>query len=429
MPGRPFALSDRRHIALTWGAPIEEPLAPLCTRFLDETTRYWRRWVKQCNVPPDYQKQVIRSGLCLKLHCFEDTGAIIAAATTSLPEAPESGRTWDYRHCWLRDSYYVLDALRLLGQFDEREAFLHYLLDVAAASPKLDLSPVHRIDGSGDLEELIVEGWTGYENHGPVRHGNAAARHKQHDVFGEMALALAPLFLDDRFYGDQTKSTLDLLLRLADKAIAVAGTPDAGIWEIRAPWRPQTFSSLMCWAAADRAARVVRRVRPGEAGHLEQAAESLRNQILENSWNASRSTFVADYGGQDVDAALLQMVPLRFLPRDDKRLHSTVDAVAKDLLRDGWLLRYATDDGLGHPHTAFVICSFWLAEALALLGRTSEAREALDRALKASSPLGLLAEDYDPGEKRLWGNFPQAYSHVGLIHAAFRVSERWSDVL
>ena len=427
--GRPFALTSRRHMALTWGSPVEEPLPALCARFLDETTRYWRRWVKQCNVPPDYQQQVIRSGLCLKLHCFEDTGAVVAATTTSLPEAPQSGRTWDYRHCWLRDSFYVLDALRLLGHFEEREAFLHYLLDIAAASPQLDLSPVHRIDGSSDLEELVVEGWSGYEGHGPVRHGNAAARYKQHDVFGEMALALAPLFLDDRFTTDQNPATLDLLLRLADKAVEVAGTPDAGIWEIRAPWRPQTFSSLMCWAAADRAAHVARRARPGHAAHLEQAAETLRRQILENSWNTSRSSFVADYGGQDVDAALLQMVPLRFLPRDDLRLHATVDAVAKDLTRDGWLLRYATDDGLGRPHTAFVLCSFWLAEALALLGRGDEGRVVLDRALKAASPLGLLAEDFDPAVGRLWGNFPQAYSHVGLIHAAFRVSERWSDVL
>ncbi len=426
---RPFALTGRRHIALTWGAPVEEPLPALCTRFLEDTVRYWRRWVKHCNVPPEFQQEVIRSALCLKLHCYEDTGAIVAATTTSLPEAPASGRTWDYRHCWLRDSYYVLDALRLLGQFEEREAFLHFLLDVTAGSPGLDLSPVYRIDGSSDLAEIIVEDWTGYEGSGPVRHGNAAALHKQHDVFGEMALALSPLFLDDRHATDQTPEVLDLMLRLADKAVAVAGTPDAGIWELRAPWRTQTFSTLMCWAAADRAGRVARRLRPGDAARLEQAADVLRHQILEQAWSAERQCFVADYGGRDVDAALLQMVPLRFLPRDDVRLHATVDAVVADLSHGGWLRRYVTDDGLGHPRTAFVICSFWLAEALALLGRAAEAREVLQRALGARSPLGLLAEDVDPATGRAWGNFPQAYSHVGLIHAAFRVSDRWSDVL
>jgi len=426
--GRPFALTGRRHLVLTWGAPVEEPLAPLAARLLDETVRYWRRWVKHCNVPPEWQHEVIRSALCLKLHCFEDTGAIVAATTTSLPEAPGSGRTWDYRHCWLRDSFYVLDALRLLGQFEEREAFLHWLVDVASAAPGLELSPVYRIDGTRDLEELVVEGWTGYAGHGPVRHGNAAALHLQHDVYGEAALALAPLFLDERFATDQTGPVLDLLLRLAGRAVEVAGTPDTGIWEIRAAARPQTFSSLMCWAAADRAARVARRFRPAQAAQLQHAADGLHRQVLERSWSEARRSFVADYGGEHLDAALLQMVPLRFLPRDDARLHATVDAVRRDLTRDGWLLRYAVDDGLGRPQTAFVICSFWLAEALALLGRGDEAREVLERTLAAQSPLGLLAEDFDPASGRLWGNFPQAYSHVGLIHAAFRASGRWADV-
>lgn len=429
LDGRPFALTGRRHLALAWGAPIEEPLPALCARFLDETVRYWRRWVKRCNVPPEWQREVIRSALCLKLHCFEDTGAIVAATTTSLPEAPGSGRTWDYRHCWLRDSFYVLDALRLLGHFEEREAFLHYLVDVASAAPDLRLSPVYRIDGAGDLAERLAEGWAGYEGHGPVRHGNAAALHEQHDVYGEAALALAPLFLDERFAADQTAPVLDLLLRLAGRAADVAGTPDTGIWEIRAAPRPQTFSTLMCWAAADRAARVARRVRSPHVDRLQRSAADLHRQLLENSWNAARNSFVADYGGQDVDAALLQMVPLRFLPRDDARLHATVDAVRKDLTREGWLLRYAVDDGLGHPQTAFLVCSFWLAEALALLGRSDEARPVLARALAAQSPLGLLAEDVDPATGRLWGNFPQAYSHVGLIHAAFRVAPGWAEVV
>jgi GH15 family glucan-1,4-alpha-glucosidase len=193
--------------------------------------------------------------------------------------------------------------------------------------------------------------------------------------------------------------------------------------------RPQTFSTLMCWAAADRAARVAERWKPGAASRLGQAATHLRERILKESWSAERKAFVADLGGKEMDAAVLQMVPLRFLPRDDKRLHATVDAIVKELSRGGWLLRYTTDDGLGHPHTAFVICTFWLAEALALLDRADEGRAALNLALGASSPIGLLAEDFDPQTKRLWGNFPQAYSHVGLIHAAFRVSEKWSDVL
>lgn len=428
LDGRPFALTGRRHLVLTWGAPVEEPLAPLAARFLESTVAYWRRWVKHCNVPPEWQREVIRSALCLKLHCHEDTGAIVAATTTSLPEAPGTGRTWDYRHCWLRDAYYVLDALRLLGQFEEREAYLHWLLDVASGAPGLELAPVYRLDGTREMEERLVEGWAGYAGHGPVRTGNAAALHLQHDVYGEAALALAPIFLDERFAEDQTEPVLDLLLRLARRAAEVAGTPDTGIWEIRAAARPQTFSTLMCWAAADRAARVARRFRPGEAERLEAAARVLHAQVLSQAWSPELDSFVADHGGRHLDAALLQMVPLRFLPRDDRRLHATVDAVRRGLSRDGWLLRYAVDDGLGQPQTAFVLCSFWLAEALALLGRGDEAHEVMSRTLGAASPLGLLAEDFDPVTHRAWGNFPQAYSHVGLIHAAFRASGRWADV-
>ena len=429
LDGRGFALTGKRHVVLTWGHPVEEPLPALCRHLLEETTSYWQLWVKRCSIPPLYQAAVIRSALALKLHCFEDTGAIVAASTTSIPEAPGSGRTWDYRHCWLRDSYYVLDALRRLGQFEEREAFLHFLLDIAASTPDLDLAPVYRLDGTRRLTEVIVPDWSGYEGSGPVRHGNQASEHRQHDVFGEMALSLAPAFMDDRFQDDQTPEVLKLLARLARKALSVAGTPDAGIWEYRADWRPQTFSSLMCWAAADRMATIAARHAPGDAREFTEAAARLHAQIVEQAWLPSRGTFVESYGGVGLDAALLQMAPLRFLPGDDSRLVGTVDALRTALTHDGWMRRYDFDDGFGKPTVAFIICTFWMVEALAITGREAEARELMDRVLQARSPLGLLGEDFDPATRRLWGNFPQAYSHVGLIHAAFRASPRWADVL
>jgi hypothetical protein len=248
LSGKPFALTERQHLVLTWGAAVEEPLQALCSRFLDGTLRYWRRWIKECSVPPLFQREVIRSALALKLHCFEDTGAIVAAMTTSIPEAPGSGRTWDYRYCWLRDAYYALSAFRLLGCFEEREQFIRYLINVASSSPDLDLAPLYRVDAETDLEERVLAHWPGFGGDGPVRVGNAAATQRQHDVFGEMALALVPVFLDDRFSAERSPATLALLQRLAHKAIAVAGTPDAGIWEIRASPRTQTFSSVMCWA-------------------------------------------------------------------------------------------------------------------------------------------------------------------------------------
>jgi len=423
----PFGLSERKHFVLAWGSPVEEALEPLCEHFLHETVRYWRQWVKHCDIPPVYQEEVIRSALALKLHCFEDTGAIVAALTTSIPEAPGSGRTWDYRYCWLRDAYYALGAFRLLGHFEEREQFLHFLLNVASSAPDLDLAPLYRIDGKSDLVEHVLDQWPGYSGEKPVRIGNGAAEHKQHDVFGEMVLALTPLFLDARFREQVTQPVLDLVTSLARKAVSVAGQPDAGIWEYRSEWRPQTFSSLMCWAAADRMARIAKQHRAADAEEFAAAARSIREDILSRAVDPARGCLVADYGGTEVDAALLQAVTLRLLPPDDQRLHATVNAVQQDLAHGGWLRRYRTNDGFGVPAVAFMLCTFWQVEALARLGRGDEAKALMERAREVKSPLGLLSEDVDPTTQVMWGNFPQAYSHVGLIHAAFAASPRWSE--
>jgi GH15 family glucan-1,4-alpha-glucosidase len=433
LDGRPFALTDRRHLALTWGHPIEEPLAALCERFLTETVRYWQVWVRHCNIPPLYQDEVIRSALVLKLHCFEDTGAIVAATTTSIPEALGSGRNWDYRYCWLRDSYYILDAFRLLGHFEERDHFIHYLINVCAQHPSLDLQPLYGIDARSDLTEHILPGWPGYDGLGNVRIGNGAALHQQNDIFGEMVLALAPMFFDHRFRGERTPAILSLVERLAEKAIAVAGTPDAGIWEVRSAWRPQTFSTLMCWAGAERMSRIAAVHAPGKAAHFASAAGRIREQILAEAIAPSGKHLVATHGGddRDLDAALLQMAPLRFLGGDDPRLGATIDAIVAELEHGGWLYRYRRDDGLGTPEVAFVLCTFWLVEALAVAGRAAEANAVLSHARSALSPLGLIAEDFDTRARdgRMWGNFPQAYSHVGLIHAAFAASPPWSAIL
>jgi GH15 family glucan-1,4-alpha-glucosidase len=412
---------------LAWGAPVEEPLEPLCERFLRETIQYWQTWVKQSDIPLEYQEPVIRAALALKLHCYEDTGAIVAALTTSIPEAPGSGRTWDYRYCWLRDAYYTLDAFRLLGHFEEREQFLQFLLNVAAAAPDLDLAPLYRIDGRRDLDERIIASWPGFGGDGPVREGNAAAAHRQNDVFGEMVLAVTPMFLDARFSDQATPQVLDLVTRLARRAIAVAGQPDAGIWEYRTEWRPQTFSSVMCWAAADRMRLIAARHRPSDVAEFDEAAHRIRADLLARAVSPDRRCLVASYGSDEVDAALLQVVTLRLLRADDPRLVATVNAVIEDLDVGGWLRRYRTDDGFGVPAVAFILCTCWLIEALVRIGREAEARRLMDRVLAVASPLGLLSEDLAPASGVMWGNFPQAYSHVGLIHAAFAASPRWSD--
>ncbi len=429
LDGRPFAVTERRYMIISDGERIDEDLGPLCERLLFDTCSYWERWVKHCNVPAQYQQQVIRSALALKMHVFEDTGAIVAAMTTSLPESPGAGRTWDYRYCWLRDAYYAIDAFRLLGHFEEREHFLEFLLSIAAATKDLDLQPLYRIDGRTDLEEVLLPHWAGYNGEGPVRIGNGAATHLQNDIFGEMVLALSPIFVDDRFHHERTPSTWSLLKRLTNKAIAAAGVPDAGIWEYRTEWVPQSFSTLMCWAAADRAAHLAKRHEPALVPELRGHADRIQKELLDNAWSSKRGALMGTYGGEQLDAAMLQSMVLGLLPADDVRLHQTVDAIMKDLDHDGWLLRYRADDGFGVPQVAFVICFFWLIEALAALGRLDEARAHLDRVVGIMPKLGLIAEDWDPKAGRMWGNFPQAYSHVGLIHAAFASSRPWAECL
>ena len=428
LTGHPFALTAKQHLVFSWGAPVEEPLQPLCDRFLAETVRYWQLWVKRCHVPPLYQQQVIRSALALKLHCFEDTGAIVAATTTSIPEAPGTGRNWDYRYCWLRDAYYAIDAFRELGCYEEREQFIHFLLNVASGAPNLDLAPLYRVDGRSDLEESVVAGWPGYQGNGPVRIGNGAHTHRQNDIYGELVLALAPLFLDERFREDQTSAAWALITRLADKAIEVAGQPDAGIWEYRRDAKPQTFSALMCWAAASRMAAVAARFGVPTERRFREAAERLKAEILASAWNAELGALAASYGGSGLDASVLQAATLRFFDASDPRASATVDAIRAGLAVAGWLRRYAEDD-IGDTTNAFVICTFWLVEALAALGRGQEARAALERAISAPPPLGLIAEDVDPATGLMWGNYPQAYSHVGLIRAAFAASPGWREIL
>jgi len=429
LEGQPFTLTGRQCMVLAWGAPVEEPLAPLCERFLNETSRYWERWVKQCDIPPMFQQEVIRSALTLKLHCFEDTGAIIASMTTSIPESTGSGRTWDYRYCWLRDSYYVLNAFGVLGQFEEREQFVQYLLNLAGGAKDLNLSPLYRVDGSQNLEESILKNWPGYNGEGPVRVGNGAAPQAQNDIFGEMVLALTPIFRDERMSAERTPAALQLMIELTRKAISVSGSPDAGIWEYRTELKPQTFSGLMCWAAADRMSSIAEIHAPSHAAEFRTAAAQIHAEVWRKSWSAKRNSFVGHYGGEDLDASVLQMARLRFLPSDHPQLISTIDAIHKDLAMGGWLQRYSLNDGFGKPSVAFVICTFWLIEALAAAGRRDQARAVFERIHPALSALGLLSEDFDPIEPRMWGNFPQTYSHVGLIHAAFAASPQWSEVL
>ena len=386
--------------------------------------------MKQCSIPPLFQDAVIRSALALKLHCFEDTGAIVAAMTTSIPESPGSGRTWDYRYCWLRDAYYALGAFRLLGQF-RRTRELHPLSTQRCRRHAGPESLAFVLRGRRTWpEERILESWPGFAATG--RFVSAMAPHSTCKMtcsakwcsrwsLSIAMIATAPI---------APKPHCSCLQGLARKAISVAGQPDAGIWEYRTEWKPQTFSSLMCWAAADRMARVAARHAPSLEQEFREASQHIHEQIMAEAWRADLGKLSSPLtAAGDLDASLLQMSHLRFLPLNDTRLCGTIDAIREGLSRNGWLLRYRLDDGFGSPTAAFVICTFWLIEALADIGRKDEAKKIMDRVYSTLSPLGLLSEDYSTSDLRMWGNFPQAYSHVGLIRAAFAASPSWADVM
>lgn len=429
----PFALQEPLFFALTLGAGLEDDLVEVSRRFLKQTTNYWRTWVKHCSIPSRYQRETIRSALALKLHCFEDTGAILAALTTSLPEEDHRGRNWDYRYCWLRDAYFVVTAFNNLGHFEEMEGFIKYLLGIAQHQEHFHdrLRPVYCLDQSLPLPEKEHSNWRGYGNNTPVRSFNQAAEHVQNDVYGEMILTLAPIFFDERFHHLRSNEHQELLGHLGRLCVRNIGQPDAGLWEIRNGWREHSFSNLMSWAGIERLIRI------RDAGYLKNFNEDLIRAKLDAE-NALQRAVVNGAlrngpGDDTFDAALLQLALVRY--PDRMLCENTVAAIWDDLkLNDtpagrAFLYRYLRNDDFGQPGSAFLVCSFWLAQALAKIGRHAEATAVMNETVRAANPLGLLSEHYAPQRTVQLGNFPQAYSHVGQINAAFAVSPLWSEVL
>jgi GH15 family glucan-1,4-alpha-glucosidase len=424
---RPFLLERDQHLVLTWGEPLEAGLEETAERFLERTLDYWRRWVKGTRVPRDYQQEVVRSALALKLHQYEDTGALLAATTTSLPEHPGSGRTWDYRFCWLRDAYFTLNAFERLGHSEEMELFLGYLRNLAEEKDGV-LQPAYRINGDSQADERILEHLSGFRGEGPVRIGNQAFEHVQNDVYGEMVLAVSRLFLDTRFVGEIPPLTAVALVRsLLGQIEARLEEPDAGLWEFREKSRLHSFSVLMHWAGARRAVEVAQALEEPELADLARSIEAQARELLETRcWDDEIGALTQVAGEPQLDAALLLAVHLGYFEPDDPRAASHVDAIRAGLSVDGGLLRrYAVRDDFGHMEAAFTVCTFWLVEALALIGRTDEANALFDRLLSLENGLGLFSEDVIPETLEQSGNFPQTYTHVGLINAAFRLSRRW----
>lgn len=421
-----FFVDDTITLILGPDETISEATAILGRRFLEETTSHWKHWVRALGIPFEWQDVVIRSAITLKLNAHEDTGAIVAAMTTSIPESAGSIRNWDYRFCWLRDAYFVVDALNRLGATHTMERYLAYILNVVANADDGRLQPMYTISGTTEMEERTVDSLPGYRGMGPVRVGNDAYRQIQHDVYGSAILAATHVFFDQRLDQRGDAALFRRLELLGNKAVDLFDQPDAGIWELRGSVHVHTFSSMMCWAGCDRLARIAAQLRLTErADYWATHATRMHRDICEHCWSPERNSFVATMGGDSLDASLLRMHDVGFLPADDPRFIATVHAIEKELRRGDYIFRYVNEDDFGAPENAFLACTFWYINALAAIGRRDEATVLFEHVLSFRNRHGLLAEHIDPETHEQWGNFVQTYSMVGLISCATRLSIPW----
>jgi GH15 family glucan-1,4-alpha-glucosidase len=425
-----FVLGTPLAFILAPDETIEETPLTLARSWLDETRYYWHEWIRGLAVPFDWQEAVIRAAITLKLCTYEDTGAVLAALTTSIPEMAGSARNWDYRFCWLRDSFFVILALNHLGATNTMEGYLRYLDNIIARNPGGDLQPLYSITGEAQIEERIIETLDGYRGMGPVRVGNLAYAQVQHDVYGAVVLAARQLFFDQRLTYPGNAAVFARAEVLGERSMLMFAVPDAGPWEFRGNERVHTFSAVMCWAACDRLARIAAQLHIFErAAFWRSNADAMRVNILERAWNGEKQSFTSSFGGSDLDATALLLPDLGFIEASDARFISTLNAIERELVRGDLVFRYLHADDFGVPANTFTMCSFWYVNALAAVGRVDEARDLFEKLLLRRNSAGLLSEDIDPVSGEQWGNFPQTYSMVGIITCAIRLSRSWEEML
>jgi GH15 family glucan-1,4-alpha-glucosidase len=422
-----FAVAQGQRLTFTLTyAPshVETPKPFDAEQVLDDTIAKWRDWSAASNYQGEWGEAVQRSLITLKALTYGPTGGIVAAPTTSLPETVGGSRNWDYRYCWLRDATLTLEALMNAGYYDEAAAWRRWLERSAAGNPE-QLQIMYGLGGERRLMEWEADWLPGYENSRPVRIGNAAARQVQLDVFGELADAL---YLARRGGLSPDGTAWPLQTVLVEHLEKLWKEPDEGIWEVRGGPRHFTYSKVMAWTALDRAVRTLEETDlEGPLERWRQVRARIHDDVCRNGFDADLGAFVQSYGSKTLDASVLLIPRVGFLPPDDPRVFSTVAAIERRLLVDGFVLRYDAAriaDGLDKSEGAFLACSFWLADNYALQGRWKEARALFERLLALRNDVGLLAEEYDPHLRRQVGNFPQAFSHVGLINTAFRLAQQ-----
>jgi GH15 family glucan-1,4-alpha-glucosidase len=425
---KPFFLQDSITMLMGPDETVNGAPHDVGRSFYEQTQGYWTSWVRNLAVPFEWQDVVIRAAITLKLNAFDDTGAIIAAVTTSIPEAPDSKRNWDYRYCWLRDAYFVVNALNRLGATATMERYLDYILNICADTRDAPMQPVYGIRREAELYEWDAPSLSGYRGMGPVRVGNLAYHQVQNDVFGAAVMAATHAFFDTRLERPVDRHMFEDLERLGEQAVLNYNVPDAGIWELRGSKRVHTFSSIMCWGACSRLAKIAHQLGLTERAEMWNThAQHIHAEICKYAWNDEMGSFVSTFGGDRLDASLLLMSEFQFLSPKDERFISTVRTIEKHLRRGDFLLRYDEEDDFGKPETAFLVCTLWWILALSQIGEKDRARELFEKVLARRNHLGLLSEDvaHDTGE--LWGNFPQTYSMVGLIQCAARLSISWDE--
>ncbi|AEN09127.1 MULTISPECIES: glycoside hydrolase family 15 protein [unclassified Streptomyces] len=421
------APGDRIAFTISWQPSHHEPPAlPDPEGSLEATEQFWQEWVEQCTYHGPYREAVVRSLITLKALTYGPTGGIVAAPTTSLPEEIGGVRNWDYRYTWLRDAAITLSSLLRTGYREEARAWREWLLRAVAGDPE-NLQIMYGIAGERELGEAELDWLPGYENSGPVRVGNGAANQLQLDVYGEVTEALHLAHMTGLTRNDYA---MGLQLKLIEYLEKHWEEPDEGIWEVRGPRRHFVHSKVMAWVAVD---RTIKLIEAGDAdGPLErwlQLRDDIHRDVCERGYDKERNTFTQSYGSKELDASLLLIPQMGFLPPDDKRVIGTIEAIQRELsTEDGFVLRYPTDgdeagvDGLEGDEGAFLACSFWLADDLAMIGRVDEARQLFEKLLSLRNDLGLLAEEWDSRLQRQVGNFPQAFSHVPLIDTALRLT-------
>ncbi|MEO7997721.1 MAG: glycoside hydrolase family 15 protein [Gemmatimonadaceae bacterium] len=424
----PFVLDDAVTLILGPDETVHDGASELGRKFQEETVRFWHDWVRSLAIPFEWQDEVIRAAITLQLNAVEDTGAIIAAVTTSIPESPDSGRNWDYRFCWLRDGFMVVNALNRLGATRTMERYLHFIVNIAAGSNRGPLQPVYAINGRAALVEHEMKSLPGYRGMGPVRFGNQAYEQVQHDVYGSAILSAAHIFFDKRLVHGDLESLFRRFEPLGERAVKMYDQPDAGIWEFRGRLEPHTFSAVMCWAACDRLARIANHIGlDTRASYWQEHARTIRDEILKRAWNPKLNSFGATLTGERIDASLLLLHEVGFVAANDPRFIGTVEAIERELLKGDFVFRYFEADDFGAPTNAFLVCTFWYVQALAVIGRKDEARRIFSQLLTRRNRHGLLAEHVDPATGEQWGNFVQTYSMVGLITCAIRLSRSWDQ--